>query len=102
MNLFNNMEYISYCKIVKLIENKFIIKKKNEGCLDDFVIKLSNICDYKYLMIQLKTTQKEMHNMYSFHLQNKYTDLIMICYCIDENKFWIMKYDEIKHLKIKY
>ena len=103
---FNYMEYTGFCEISKLIENNFIIKKTNEGCKADFIIKpknnneISNDC--KWLMIQLKTTQKDIHNMYSFNLKNnKYDNMIIICYCIDENKIWIIHYDNISKLKCK-
>jgi hypothetical protein len=102
-SLNNCMENTGYHQIIKLLEDKFIIKKTNEGCKADFIIKPKNVPsdENKWLMIQLKTTQKEVHTMYSFGLPTKYDDMIMVCYCIDENKFWIMRYEDIAHLKYK-
>jgi hypothetical protein len=39
--------------------------------------------------------------MYSFHISNIYNDMIIICYCIDEKKIWIIPYNDINHLKYK-
>jgi hypothetical protein len=100
-NLYNCMENMGYNEIIKIINDKFIIKKTNEGCKADLIIKPKNILDNKWLQIQLKTTQKKIHNMYSFHLPNKYENMIMICYCIDEKKIWSIPYEDIEHLKNK-
>lgn len=39
--------------------------------------------------------------MYSFNLRNIYNNMIIICYCIDEKKIWIIPYNDISHLKCK-
>ena len=95
------MENNGYNEIIKLIDSNFIIKKTNEGCLADFIIQPKNTNENNCLAIQLKTTQMAIHNMYGFHLRNKYNDITLICYCIDENKIWIIPYNDISQLKCK-
>ena len=65
-SIYNCMENNGYNEIIKLIDSNFIIKKTNEGCLADFIIQPKNTNENNWLPIQLKTTQKNTHNMYGF------------------------------------
>ncbi len=90
----NCIENNGYNEIIKLIDSNFIIKKTHEGCLADFLIQPKDNNKNKWIPIQLKTTQNSVHDMYSFNM-------IIICYCIDEKKIWIIPYNDINHLKYK-
>jgi hypothetical protein len=78
-SIYHYMEYTGFCKISKLIENNFIIKKTNEGYKADFIIKPKNLTNLesKWLMIQLKITQTECHNMYGFNINNNYNHMLL-------------------------
>ena len=95
------IESTGYNEIIKLIDSNFIIKKTNEGCLADFIIQPRDTNENIWLPIQLKTTQKEICNMYSFNLRNKYNDMIIICYCIDE-KEWAIAQKILQEFFAKY
>jgi hypothetical protein len=95
-----------YNKIYDLLKDHFIIQKTNEGCNADFILKPKDITIDEWLMIQIKSTNKECHNLYSFTIHNKnlidkYKDNIILCHCIDNNLNWLIPYENISHLKCK-
>ena len=58
----------------------------------------------KWIGIQVKSTEK--NNQYEFHLENNYSDLIMLCICEDDKKIWLIPYEDINgvskiHIGIK-
>lgn len=87
-------------KIEKILNKDFDVKKTNEGCAADFIIKPKNINENKWLGIQLKTTRRHCHGLYSFNLhKNNYENMIILCYCLDDNIIWCIPYDIISHVK---
>ena len=75
-----------------------IIRTK-EGCLADLAIRKKTELSNQWIPVQVKTTLKLSHGMYSFTLHNDYTNMLVICVCISEKKIWILPYN---HLDIKY
>lgn len=87
-------------KIQDLLKNNIHFEKTNEGCLSDCIIKPINIVEDKWLRIQVKTTLDVCHNLYSFALKNNmYTNHIVLCHCINQNKYWLIPHNVISKLK---
>jgi hypothetical protein len=90
----------NYTQMVELSGNKlFINYLSNEfeiisvlNCLADMLIKPKNITEDLWLPIQLKATlKKTIKYNYQFTIKNDYTNTVLICICISEEKFWIFK-----------
>jgi hypothetical protein len=97
----NHIQESDVYNLLKTILIKdFEVCKTNEGCRADFIIKPLNAFDDKWLLVQLKTTTKLCHSLYTFHLNdNKYDNHIIVCYCIEDQLLWLIPHDKIKHLK---
>jgi hypothetical protein len=79
------------------------IRKTNEGCLADFIIRPKGSHDDDWLPIQLKTTTSSAHEMFSFKIHNDYSGMyVMLFYISKENKhrIWTIKGQDIKTKKI--
>lgn len=63
------------------------------SCLADILIKPKEITDDIWLPIQLKSTnQKDSGCRYKFDIKrNDYTNTVLVCVCVSENKFWIFR-----------
>lgn len=83
-------------KLQDLISNSFTSKITNEGCKSDLIIKPLDVQEDSWLRIQIKTTENVYDKSYGFHIRSKYNDHIVICHCIDENKYWIIPFNELK------
>jgi hypothetical protein len=90
----------AFNKFKKILNNDFNITKTNEGCSADFIIKPKHINENKWLGIQLKTTRRHCHGLYSFNLhKNNYENMIILCYCLDDNIIWCIPHGIISHVK---
>lgn len=78
---------------------KFRFEIMTEGCLVDFAIKPNHIEDDLWLPIQLKTTLKHSHGLYSFSINKKYKDMIVILFAIEDQKIWIFNGNDIDVIK---
>lgn len=89
--------------ISDMIKNSFDIIKTKEGCEADLLIRPLNILGDNWLKIQLKITQKVIHNMYSFSANPyKYNnDVIYLFVCEKDNKIWCIEKKDILHLRNK-
>jgi len=94
-------------KILEEYLKGYDIQRTKEGCRADLGIKKKT--EDNWIPIQIKTTMKRIHNMYSFRQCNKdYTGMLLVCICISERKIWILPFsNEIKwainiSLKSKY
>lgn len=85
----------SLIHITKLLENHIEVKRTNEGCLADFLIRPFGINADEWAQIQLKTTGKSIHGVYNFSLHRKYPNCIIVCHCVSENRFWVFRDYEI-------
>lgn len=90
-----NLEYLSIELIKKYSENKLEINKTNECCLADLMIRDKSKIEDKWLPIQVKSTLKGRHNIYSFAIHNNYPNMFIILVCIEEEKFWIINGNQI-------
>ena len=56
--------------------------------------------DDKWLGIQLKTTISICHNLYGFKMHNnKYENMILLCYCLSDNAMWLIPFEMVSHVK---
>jgi hypothetical protein len=95
---------IQECKVIKKLEtilkDNIAFQTTNEGCLSDCIIKPIDMIDDAWLRIQVKTTLHACHNLYSFKLhKNNYKDHIILCHCIDDDKYWLIPHNVISDLK---
>lgn len=78
------------------------IIKTEEGCTSDVIVKPLNVENDEWLRIQVKTTLDICHDLYTFNLgNNKYIDHVILCHCINKNKYWLIPYIEVMHIKNK-
>jgi hypothetical protein len=93
----NETETNSINIIEKYLSDTYDITRTKEGCRADLLIKKKG--SDKYIPIQVKSTIKILHKMYSFRGINKdYANMIILCVCTSENKLWVVPFDDIKHL----
>jgi hypothetical protein len=86
-----NIEFQSIQLLKKYIDTSILeIKISPECCSADLCIKDINCIDDKWLPIQLKSTIKQRHNIYSFGLLRNYHNTLIIFICIEEEKFWFI------------
>lgn len=92
----NKQEYEGIVKLSSFIEDEFYIERTNEGCLSDILIKPKYLQDDKWMMVQVKTTQDICHNLYTFSMHdNDYTDCLVLCMCIEDEKIWLFDNSQI-------
>jgi hypothetical protein len=92
----NITEYESIELIIKYLSPYYNIKRTNEGCRIDIAIKEKEKEEDEWIPIQVKSTKKICHKMYSFRGINKnYEGMLIICVCTDEEKIWIIPYTDL-------
>jgi hypothetical protein len=98
---YNLQEHIGNKILEKYIGDEFILKYTKEGCSADVLIKEKILNNNLYLPLQLKTTQKlSCNNTYTFKkITKSYKDMLIVCICIKEEKFWIIPFNEIREMK---
>ena len=88
---YHKQEGESLLYISNILENHIELKRTNEGCLADFLIRPFGTSDDQWAQVQLKTTLKAIHGVYTFSLHRKYPNCIILCHCISENRFWVFR-----------
>lgn len=96
MQEFRGIEYF-----IELVKDNFIVVKAFDGCKSDIIIKPKIVIEDLWLGIQVKTTLKKTElNQYYFRLNNgKYDNLIILCISMEDNKLWIIPYEDVKEQK---
>jgi hypothetical protein len=91
-------EYNSITILNKYLSDKLIFKRTFEGSVADIIIKEPDIKDDLWIPIQIKATKtKGRNNCYTFRMiKDTYKDMLIICICIDEEKIWIIPYNDIQ------
>jgi len=90
--------YNGMIDVLESVAHKMSYKVTCEGCLADAAIKPKSLQTDKWLKLQFKTTRDATHNIYSFNLTNTYTDCIIVLYCIQAKKVWLLD-GNMQHLK---
>lgn len=84
---------------IKALEHKcgvlFDFKILGECCLADVAIRPLTIKEDLWLPLQIKTIEKSVYNTYTFRIQNKYENMYVILYCINDNRLWIFNGNDI-------
>ena len=75
-------------------------KISSDGCLADFSIKPKICIEDIWLPVQIKTTMKSNHGIYTFRLKSEYEDMCVICFAIEDQRVWIVNYNEVKNTKL--
>lgn len=89
----NEIEYEGIQILENYLSDYYEIIRTEEGCKADIIL---NNC----IPLQIKTTLKQCHNMYSFRCVNKnYDNMLLICVCISEKKIWVIPYEDIKNIR---
>ena len=96
VNNTNEIEYDGIKMIEEYLKKYYMVKRTKEGCLADLGIKKVDEADDKWIPIQVKTTIKICHGMYSFRkIIDAYKDMLIMCICISEKKAWIIPYADL-------
>jgi hypothetical protein len=82
----------------KFIKNDFDTVKAFDGCNVDLIYKPINIIEDKWVGIQVKTTNIRRLT-YSFHINNIYKNCLILLYCIEDKKMWIIPENIINNQK---
>ena len=98
-NLLQEFNCINYFK--ELIGDHFTTIKSFDGCKADIAIKSFEEIEDLWLGIQVKTTiKKTEREQYYFRLNNsKYENCLLLCFCEDDKKMWLIPYEEVTDLK---
>jgi hypothetical protein len=82
--------------ISSLLESVYTVVRTKEGCIADILIRKIGSTENSWYNLQLKTCSKLSHSMYSFScIKSTYTDMLLICVCISDNKVWVIPYNEL-------
>jgi hypothetical protein len=73
----------------ELVKNEFNIIKAFDGCNIDLIFKPNIILEDNWVGIQVKTTNVR-HLTYSFHINNIYKNCLILLYCVEDNKMWLI------------
>ena len=73
----------------ELLKNEFNIIKAFDGCNSDLIFKPNNVLEDIWVGIQVKTTNVR-HLTYSFHINNIYKNCLILLYCVEDNKMWLI------------
>ena len=88
-------EYKSISYLIDNLNKYYQVERTPEGCKADIIIKLLDEKDDLWNPLQVKSITKSVHGLYSFNINSKYNNMILICICISENKIWIIPYNDI-------
>jgi hypothetical protein len=73
----------------ELVKYELNIIKAFDGCNVDIMFKPNSMLEDKWVGIQVKTTNSR-HLTYSFHINNIYKNCLLLLYCVEDKKMWIV------------
>ena len=82
-------EYKFIKSFQELVKNTFNTIKAFDGCNSDLIFKPNNVLQDIWVGIQVKTTNVR-HLTYSFHINNIYKNCLILLYCVEDNKMWLI------------
>jgi len=96
----NICEYESLCFMKELLGDEFDIEFMDEGCKVDMAIKLKNNVNDEWNGIQMKCTNTEKKS-YRFSVKKSdYSNMLLICICVKDQKIWIVDPGVVKDLDV--
>lgn len=94
---FTTIEYGGYKIVEQFLSEYYEVKRTKEGCKADIAIRKLDDTTDAWIPIQLKVTTQLSHNMYSFKgFCNGYSNMLIMCVCISEDKIWIIPYNNLR------
>ena len=100
----NICEYESLCFMKELLEGEFDIEFMDEGCKVDMALKSKNILDNEWIGIQMKCTNQSTNDekkSYRFSTdKSDYSNMLLICTCVKDQKIWIVDPSLVKELDV--
>jgi hypothetical protein len=99
---YHKQEGDSFIYISKILDESgvFEVKRTNEGCLADFIMRPRSVTADEWVQVQIKTTCKAIHGVYTFSIHRKYPNCVIVCHCISENRFWVFRDYEVPEKSI--
>ena len=82
-------EYKFIKSFQELVKNTFNTIKTFDGCNSDLIFKPNNVLEDIWVGIQVKTTNAR-HLTYNFHINNIYKNCLILLYCVEDNKMWLI------------
>ena len=89
-------EFTCIQMIIQLLQNDFEIIKAFDCCIVDIIFRPRHIIEDKWVGIQVKTT-KVRNRTYSFSINNIYKDCLLLFYCFEDEKMWLIPENMIDH-----
>ncbi len=82
--------------LTRLLETNYSVVRTKEGCTADMLIRRINTIEDKWYNLQLKSCTNLSYGMYSFSsIKSTYSDMLVVCICVADNKLWIIPYNEL-------
>ena len=93
----NAIEANSINLISKYLLPYYEVIRTNEGCRADLSIRELGKIEDEWMPVQVKSTEKICHKMYSFRgFKEEYKNMLLICVCTSEEKIWVIPYNELQ------
>lgn len=89
-----------FVHISKLLEPHLEVKRTNEGCIADFIYRPWSAKENEWVQVQMKSTLKKIHGSFRFRLNHRFPGCILVCHCIEENRFWVFRDYEVPEKSI--
>lgn len=92
-------EYAGIQLLLKYLDPEFTIRSTSEGCLADLIIRPKYESQNKWMMIQIKATNKVYKkDGYKFGFKgNFYNNNLIVCIAVEDEKFWVMDYTLVSY-----
>ena len=94
----NIVEYQTIKALEVYCNSTLKFKVLNECTLADVAIQPIDEESDLWLPIQIKTTKSASHGIYGFHMGNKYKNMYVLLFCINEQRIWLLDGNDI-HIK---
>lgn len=95
-----SIEFESFKYLQNLLQHSYEVRRTNECCIADCIVRPIGCEKDEWLMIQLKARTKPLYGLYSFNIDgNDYSKCVMAMMCLPEEKLWIMDGALTTHLK---
>jgi len=92
----NQIEYNGIQVLEEYLSPYYDTTRTKEGCAAAMAIRKKSDTEDKWIPVQVKTTMKICHGMYSFKkLNSDYKNMLLLCVCVLEKKVWVLPFNDI-------
>jgi len=95
INIRTEFSCIQY--FINLLNQNYHVIKAFDGCKTDIILKPKNILKDEWIGIQVKSTNKSIKG-YGFHIENDYSDFLILCICNENKRMWLFPYQNVEGL----